>query len=54
MLTRCSPLDIDNNEDGDAAAVKSDWRKDAGEKARRIWYWWTPIVAQGAIARDFP
>ena len=34
--------------------MESDWRKDAGEKARRIWYWWTPIVTQGTIARDFP
>ena len=24
--------------------VDDDWRKDAGEKAKRIWEWWKPIV----------
>ena len=25
-------------------SVDDDWRKDAGEKAKRIWEWWKPIV----------
>ena len=35
----------------DADNVDEDWRKDAGERAYRIWEWWRPIVADGT---DFP
>ena len=31
--------------------VDDDWRKDAGEKAKRIWEWWKPIVVDDS---NFP
>ena len=34
--------------------AETDWRKDAGEKADRIWRWWRPIVATGPISHNFP
>jgi len=30
--------------------VDEDWRKDPGEKARRIWEWWRPIVTEDSTS----
>ena len=34
-----------------AADVDDDWKKDAGEKATRIWEWWRPVIRNEA---EFP
>jgi len=44
---------IDREADIETVA-ETDWKKDPGEKADRIWRWWRPIVATGSISRNFP
>ena len=35
----------------EAEDVSDDWKKDAGEKAKRIWEWWKDIVVDN---KEFP
>jgi len=34
-----------------AADIDDDWKKEAGEKATRIWEWWRPVITNEA---EFP